>query len=302
MSSARRPVFHRFRTGGSRLVPVFPFFLLFLHASAVDALASKLSPATVKAWDQYLLWVEKRVATELSSPQGFLLEDFLPPQEKASVKSQLESGKIVVRRMTSPVPKAEHLEVPDGEIHHWWGGILVPGIKMPELLKFLQDYDHHQGRFVDVEKSRLIARDGNHFRFFLRLRRSKAFVTAYYNTEQECSYVVHSPSRVSSHSTATRIAEIADPGTTAEKERPPGDDRGFLWRLESWWRFEQTDRGVIVEVESASLSRDIPTWVKFIPGVSSYIRSTPRESLESLLTTIRDYPKSANPSQAKSAP
>jgi hypothetical protein len=48
---------------------------------------------------------------------------------------------------------------------------------------------------------------------------------------------------------------------------------------------------VIVEIESASLSRDIPTLIKFMPGVSSYINSTPRESLESVLISIRSIMK-----------
>jgi hypothetical protein len=80
---------------------------------------------------------------------------------------------------------------------------------------------------------------------------------------------------------------VADAGTPREREKTPGEDRGFLWRLASWWRLEETDRGVVIEVESASLSRDIPTFVLFIPGVSSYINSIPKDSIRSVLTSIR---------------
>ena len=156
---------------------------------------------------------------------------------------------------------------------------------------FLQDYDHHAGKFPDVERSRLISKNGDRYRFFFRLRRSKAFVTAYYNTEQECLYAFHGSMRASSQSEALKIAEIEDPGTASELERQPGNDRGFLWRLVSWWRFEQKGADVLIELESASLSRDIPTVIKFMPGISSYIRSTPRESMESVLTSIRDSMK-----------
>ena len=190
---------------------------------------------------------------------------------------------------TAVVPPGQRLEVPDGEIHHWWGAILIPNARLPELLPFLQDYGHHAGKFSDVEKSELLSRKGETFKFYFRLRRTKAFVTAHYNSEQECTYQQHSPTRVSSRSVATKIAEVENPGTPQEREKPPGNDRGFLWRLVSWWRFEQTAEGVIVECESASLSRDIPTVVKFIPGVSSYIRSTPKESLESVLVSIRNH-------------
>ncbi len=290
-------IMHQFRpsglksglTGSGRARTVAMLVMLAcVNAAAGDALATKLQPGTVRAWDQYQQWIDRRVQRELADPHAFLVEDFFPPGEKAAVKQQLETGAIVVKNMPSPVPKNQRLEIRDGEIHHWWGAILVPGARLSALLEFLQDYDHHAGKFTEVESSRLISRDGNTYRFFFRLKRSKSFVTAVYNTEQVCVYTTHSNARVSSRSEATRIAEVEDPGKPSERERPPGDDHGFLWRLSSWWRFEQTSRGVIVEVESATLSRDIPGFVKFIPWLSGYIRSTPRESLETILSTIRN--------------
>ena len=142
-----------------------------------------------------------------------------------------------------------------------------------------------------MERSRLLSAEGNRYRVYFRFRRSKSFVTAVYNTEQDCRYTSHGAGRASSQSVATRIAEIEDPGSESEREKTPGNDSGFLWRLVSWWRFEQRGKDVIVELESASLSRDIPSVVKLIPGVSGYIRSTPRESLESVLTSVRQHVK-----------
>jgi hypothetical protein len=117
--------------------------------------------------------------------------------------------------------------------------------------------------------------------------RAKSFVTAYYHTVQEAFYYPIDSKHAWSKSLATRIVELESPGTPKEKELPLGEDRGFLWRLASWWRFQETDQGVVVEIDSASLSRDIPMFVKFIPGVSSYLRSTPKESMESVLLSIR---------------
>ncbi len=251
--------------------------------------AEKLQPATVQAWDRYLGWADAKVERELADPKRFLIEDYLPTAERLAVRQQLLAGAIVVKRMTGVVPHGVKFSVPDGEIHHWWGSALVPGVKLPELMAFLKDYDHHAGRFADVEQSRLLWHQGDLYRFYFRLRRTKAIVTAYYNTEQECLYADHGPGKASSRSIATKIAEIDNAGTPSEHELPPGNDRGFLWRLVSWWRFEETPRGVIVECESASLSRGIPTLVKLLPGVSSYIRSTPKESLESVLLSIRSH-------------
>jgi len=269
---------------------------------AVPAMAAGPEPDTVKAWDQYYAWANQKVEREASDPKRFLIEDFLPASDQASVRQQLESGGIAVRRMSGCIPPGAKFQVPHGEIHHWWGAVLVPNVKLPEMIAFAQDYGHQAGRFADVEKSRLLKKEGDHFEFFFRLRRTKAFVTVYYNSWQECNYYPTGNGRVWSRSQATKIAELAEPGTPNEREKPSAEDRGYLWRLVSWWRFEQTDKGVIVECESASLSRDIPMIINLIPGVSSYIRATPRESLESVLSTIRQYVKPAQGQPTASKP
>jgi hypothetical protein len=262
-------------------------FLLTLRTLA----AAELKSPTVQAWNQYYQWADAKVRRELASPDTFLIQNSLPPAERAEAQRQLESGGIFVRRMKSVVPAGFRFEVPDGEIHHWWGSILLRDMTLSQLLEFLQDYNHHAGKFSDVERSKLLSVDGNRYRVYFRFRRSKSFVTVVYNTEQDCMYNVQGTERASSQSIAGRIAEIEDPGKASERERTPGNDSGFLWRLVSWWRFEQRGKDVIVELESASLSRDIPMVVKLIPGASSYIRSTPRESLESVLTSVREHAK-----------
>jgi hypothetical protein len=267
---------------------VIPLLLLVLISGQGDALAAKLEPATIRAWDRYYQWADARVRQQVEQGGKFLFQDYLPDPEKAQVDKTLRAGGIVVQKITRGiVPAGEKFKVPDGTILHVWGSVLLPKIKMPELMRFLQDYDHHGGRFKDVERSKLISRDGDNFKIFYRLSRSKSFVTAFYNTDQEVEYRTLDAKRVFSKSVATRIAELDNPGTPREKEKPIGDDRGFLWRLASWWRFQETDQGVIVECESASLSRGIPEIVNWIPGLAGYIQSTPVESMESVMEGVR---------------
>lgn len=263
--------------------------LIFVaRALPADVLIVKLRPATVAAWDRYYGWADQKISREIADPGRFLIADHLPPRQKAEIEQKVRAGEIVTQRVTGGVvPRNERFEVPEGEIHHVWGSVFIPNVRMPELMRFLQDYDHHAGKFADVERSRLISRNGDNFRIFYRLSRSKAFVTAVYSTEQEASYVTLDSRRVFGRSRATKICELEDPGTPGEKERSAGDDRGFLWRLVSWWRYQETDLGVTIECESASLSRDVPRVVDWIPGVGSYIRSTPLESLRSVLASIR---------------
>ena len=94
------------------------------------------------------------------------------------------------------------------------------------------------------------------------------------------------PGRASSRSFTTKIAEVENAGTRSEKELPLGVDGGYLWRLNSYWRFREQDGGVIVECESISLSRSIPFGLGWLIG--RYIESVPKESLEDTLTSIRD--------------
>ncbi len=261
--------------------------LLTQLAFASGSFSVKLQSKTAASWDLYRQWADQKVQRELSEHGRFLIQDYLPPDRAAAVRRSLEQGGIVIERMNGVVPSGKELRLEEGTIHHWWGAVLIPNATLDRTLRFMQDYDHHAGRFADVEQSRVISRDGDRFKVYLRLRRSAALVTAYYNTEEDCAYVRMGSKRAYSTSNATKIAELANPGTPKEFEKPPGEDRGFLWRLVSWWRLQETDRGVIVEVESASLSRDIPTIVRFIPGVSSYINSIPKDSIRSILSSIR---------------
>ena len=88
-----------------------------------------------------------------------------------------------------------------------------------------------------------------------------------------------------SRSVATRIAEVADADQPSEHEKPIGHDGGFLWRMNSYWRFEEKDGGVYVEVESISLTRDIPTGLGWLIG--PFVTNIPRESLLMTLGSTR---------------
>ena len=257
--------------------------LTFMRSTA----AASLQPAAAQAWNRYYQWEDAKVSREVKEAGKFLIQDRLPEAEKRDMQRKLAAGETYVARVTGVVPKNEKFEMPNAEIHHWWGAILIPKVKLPDLMRFLKDYDHHAGKFSDVVGSKLISQHDDHFTISLSLMRSKAFVTARYNTVQEATYYTIDAKHVWSKSEATRIAEIENVGTAREKELPPGEDSGFLWRLVSWWRFEETNEGVIIEIDSASLSRDIPWLAKLLPGVSAYIRATPKESLESVLLSIR---------------
>ena len=92
----------------------------------------------------------------------------------------------------------------------------------------------------------------------------------------------HRPHR----SEALKIAELEFPNSAREKEKPQGSDHGFLWRLNSYWRYQQVDGGVLVECESVSLSRSIPTVLEFL--VRPIINRMARRSMQRTLEGLRD--------------
>lgn len=209
----------------------------------------------------------------------------LAPAHAARARSPRAAAGLlfVVPVATTGGPGAD--EVPGGLRHHWLAAVFVPGVKVPDVLAFVQDYDHQAGVFEDVLVSRLLARNGDYFEPLLRLRRTKV-ITAVYDTTHAVHYRAHGAGRASSRSVATRIVELERTGgADAYRPRPDASDRGFLWRLNSYWRFLEADGGVVVECESLSLSRGIPTGLGWLVG--RFVNSIPRESLEQTLLGIR---------------
>lgn len=256
---------------------------LILSGFGGVAPGAELQKQTLAAWEQYRALTEARIEKELSSSDGFLVRDFLPPADAARIRSQIASGVATLEMETRNEEGAE-IKVPDGLIHHWYGSLLVPGAKLDDVVAWVQDYGRHQDYFEEVEESRLLDHKGDVFDIFLRLRRKKV-ITVHYNTDHEVTFRRLDANRVESQSIATRIAEIENAGEGNERERPVGDDHGYLWRLNAYWRYEQVESGVVVECESISLSRDIPLAMRWL--VKPFITSVPKDSLEAALLPLR---------------
>ena len=77
---------------------------------------------------------------------------------------------------------------------------------------------------------------------FLRLRRTK-FVTVVYDTEYDVEYRRLGADRAWSNSISSKIVEIENAGTPRERALPEGNDSGYMWRLNSYWRYKQLDGG-----------------------------------------------------------
>lgn len=275
------------------------FAVASLLAAFTFAEAAKLQPETLAAWDRYVARTEHRMRTDVGERDSFLVQDSLPEKLARQARRTLRAGEVFSTKLETTVD-GRSIDIPKGLVHHWLGSVFIPSTTVDGLVGWLQNYNDHYRYFDEVEASRLVSRDGDDFRIFLRLRRKKV-VTVHYNTEHFVRYTRHGDDRMSSASYSTRIAEIEDAGKATESEKALGDDHGFLWRLNSYWRFENAWGGVIVELESVSLSRGVPAAVRWLVG--GYLDSVPRESLEATLGPIqRQAPKAFVTDERKKDP
>ena len=273
-------------SAGRVALPRVALALALASAGAAGLVAAELHDETVAAWQAYVAATEQRRAAEIEDGERFLALDF--QDEAARLRRDALAGSLVLERLRTLDERGERFEVPKGAIHHWLGVILVPNAALDDVVDGLQhDIPPHEMQ-EDVLDSRVLARDGDTLQIYLKLKREVAVVSAQYNTEHAVEYVRPGGNRAWSRSIATRIAELDDPGSPNEREKSVGNDRGFLWRMNLYWRYVQVDGGVLVECEALTLSRSIPFLMRWFvsPIVNRESRSAMSDTLEAVATHL----------------
>jgi len=242
-----------------------------------------LRAATVRAFLAYVAGTDAQNKESLSRGP-FLWVDGLPEGERKAAIAELMSGKVVMQHVGGSKGGGS-AETPGGMIHDWKGIIFVAGAKLGDVLKVLEDYDHQAIYYApDVERSKIESHNGDHYQVFLRFRRHK-IVTVVLDTEHEVTYYGDSATREHSRSSAIRIAQVEDAGSPGEKEKTPGEDDGFLWGMETWWRMDERDGGVYVQNQVVTLTRDIPAGLGWL--FEPFVTEIPKETLEFTLEATR---------------
>ena len=256
-----------------------------LGVQTPGAMSADLRPKTVEAFDSYAQLTEARINQEVSQPEKFLYVDQLPQPRRSEVLASLKRGEILMERLQTLDASGHKMEAPDAIIHHWLGAVFVPGANLQQAIALMQDYNHHQDIYKpEVVRSRLISREGNDFKIYYRLRKKKV-ITVTLDTYHDVHYIPVDSTRWYSRSYSTKIAEVANADTPDEREKSVGHGEGFLWRINSYWKFEERDGGVYIECESVSLTRDIPTGLGWLIG--PFVSSIPKESLEMTMGSTR---------------
>ncbi len=250
--------------------------MFFALAASPQATTAELNSETLEDFDRYIREAETRMDARLRGGP-FLWTDEMPARAE-----QLRTGRL----LSQPWNGKGEVKVRSGLIHDWIGAVFIPHATLAGTLAMVQNYDQHKKIYKpEVIDSRLLGRNGNDFQVFLRLLKHKV-LTVVLNSNHDVRYFPVSSTRCYSRSYSTKIAEVQDFGKPDQRELEPGHGHGFLWRLYSYWRFEERDGGVYVECRAISLTRDVPAVIAWM--INPIVRSLPRESLANTLRATRD--------------
>lgn len=173
------------------------------------------------------------------------------------------------------------------------GILFIPDATLKTALSIVQDYGRQPEIYKpDIADARLESRIGNVFLVYMRLVKAKFFLSDVLNTEHEIRFTSLDSTRAYSRSYSKRIAEVSNPGKPNEHELPVGEDRGLLWRMYSYWFFEERDGGVYVSCESITLTRDIPFVMAKL--LSPIIHELPAEQVRAGLEKTRKAVEAAS--------
>jgi hypothetical protein len=220
--------------------------------------AQRLKPETAQAFDCYVAAAEGRM-------------DASKPLAKA------EGDKVRTIEANGPNPH----KLPGGQLYDWLGSIFIPGAALERLIPMLQDYEHRAQYFPEtIATSKLLCLSGtNHFQYSMRLKEPAVLdVTSDVVWEQVDAQ--HWRCR----SLSTHVAEV-------------GKDHGYLRRLNSYWRFAETGKGVLVEAETITLSDEFSAVTRMLG--SALMGINPEKSFKHSLISMRESALKLGPEIAK---
>jgi hypothetical protein len=239
--------------------------LVLVFAPAAVAGAIEPSSAAVAEFNSYVARVEARLAKQHRSAMTFLA-----PEDT----SRLRPGDPVVDELTP----AGGEELPGALLHDWRGAAFVSGATAADFERVMENFSAYPHYYApQVVRAPVLAAQGGHFQVLMRVRQQHV-ITVVMDTTYDVTFARLDAEHGYSISRSTRIDEIASPGTRSEHALSSRDNHGFLWRMNTYWSFEQQDGGLFIQVESVSLTRSIPTGLGW--AVGPFIESIPRDSLD----------------------
>ncbi|HEU5457175.1 MAG TPA: hypothetical protein VFU68_01015 [Terracidiphilus sp.] len=264
-------------------------WLLILSGLSITAQAQP-SPTALAAYDDYIRTVESRLDRQHQSQQEFLAG--LCPDSPAD--QQLRHHALLLQDLT---PHARN--IPGALLSHWRATAFVPGATVPEFTALLRGYSAYPRIFApQVARASLLRQSGGSDLVRLRMLQHHVLTVAL-DATFDVTFGQLDALHAYSTSASTSITELTSVSEEPESLLGPRADHGFLWRMNSWWSYEQRDGGLYIQFESVSLSRSIPFGLAW--AVSPYVQSIPRDSLTFTLNAARRALKTSLPAKESSS-
>lgn len=249
--------------------------LFSLTASRLNA--KELKQETVTDWENYVRAASCDIETQAKGPR--FLQVFGMPEQLREVKA----GEISVWR--SNERRSTH--VSHGLIHDWFGAVFIPGATLADVIAIARNYERYPQVYKPaVIQANRITSEGNDDRFSMLLVQKVLFVTAALQGEYETQYVRVNAKRWYSISRSTRLQAVENYRQADMTVLPPDTGPGYVWRLYSVTKFQESDGGVYVEIEALGLSRNVPAMLKWV--VEPVIEHLPGNSVRATLQATRE--------------
>ncbi len=239
-------------------------WLLLCVLKGTRLLAEPL-PAAVSAFEAYAASVELRLIHQHQSTTGFLSRD--------GGDGNVRGGEPVIERVGPATG-----ELVGALLHHWRGTAFAPGARAGDFERLMREFSAYPQHFSpQVVSATATVQSHERVQAVLRIRQ-RHVITVVMDTAYDVQFGQLDLQHGYSVSRSTRMTEIEAAGTAAERALGPGEEHGFLWRMNTYWSYEERDGGLYVQIESVSLSRSIPRGLGWV--IRPYVESIPRESLE----------------------
>ena len=260
-----------------RIRYISSFHLPLLAFAILPAYAAGPSREAQLAFSRYTAEVEARL-----DRQHGMLERFLAAADDPTASARLRRGELVIEDL---VPSGS-AETAGAMLHHWRGTAFIPGATAEQFERLLCDFRDYPHRFApEVVRAEVLSQRADHSRVRLRMRQQHV-LTVVLDATYDVTFGQLDTERRFSMSRSVSIVEIASAGAHAGHALSPQDEHGFLWRQNTYWSCEERDRGLLIQIETISLSRGIPRGLGW--ALRPYVESIPREALAFTLTRVRD--------------
>jgi hypothetical protein len=261
------------------LASISRFLLIgfFIAAAAFPSAQAEPTAEAVSAFNTYIKALEAKLAKQHQS-----VDSFFSPTPTPQVDKRLQQGELIIE----PLTPLEGQSLPGALLHDWRGTAFAPGAKAADFERLLKNIGAYPQYYSpQVLQARLLSQQGDHLQALLRVRQ-KHVLTVVLDTTYDITFGRLDAQHGYSSSRSIKISEIESAGTNSEHALSPKDDHGFLWRLNSYWTYEEKDGGLYLQIESVSLTRSVPAGLNWI--ISPFIQKIPRESLEFTLRATCD--------------